>query len=109
MRRKSAARLLVLWAAVLLAACGRPAPPEPVRFDEQGNALLPEEEDTKRITPQQVAYLRENKIPFLFVDSRSREAHAEGRPAGSVSIPLAMTDLAAARLPGDRLIVTFCT
>jgi len=100
----------VLLAAVLaILSCGGSAPPEAVEFDEQKVAVLPEENGTKRITPQQVAYLREKGIPLLFVDSRSREVHAQGRPAGSVSIPLEMTELAASKLPDDRLIVTFCT
>lgn len=99
----------LLLGAVVLVACGRSAPPEPVKFDPNGVAILPEEDRTKRITPQQVAYLRQEGVPFLFVDSRSRDAHLSGRPAGSVSIPLAMTELAVPKLPSDRLIVTFCT
>ena len=97
------------WLLIAALACGGSADPVPVRFDEAGQAVLPQEEGTKRITPGQVAWLREQGVAFLFVDSRSREAHREGRPAGSVSLPLEMTELAATRLPADRLIVTFCT
>jgi hypothetical protein len=98
----------LLLSSLLTVACGGD-PPEPVKLDESGTAVLPEEDGTKRITPQQVAFLRERGIPFLFLDTRSREDHRQGRPAGSVNVPLQMTDLAASRLPGDRLIVTFCT
>ena len=71
--------------------------------------MLREEEGTKRITPEEVAWLQQKGVPLLLLDSRERESHAEGRPAGSVSVPLEMTELAASRLPGDRLIVTLCT
>ncbi|MFN2431755.1 MAG: rhodanese-like domain-containing protein [Gemmatimonadota bacterium] len=101
------AALLTLLAVT--SGCGREAEPQPVEFDAEGVAVLPEEEGTRRITPEQVAWLQREDVPFLFVDSRGREAFAAGRPAGSVSVPLDMTDLAASRMPGDRLIVTFCT
>ena len=100
-----AAGALVL--AVLL-ACGANEP-EPVEIGQDGVAVLPEEGGTKRITPEQVAWLREQGVEFLFVDSRSRGDWVAGRPAGSVNVPLDLTELAATRLPGDRLIITFCT
>ena len=100
---------LLLATVLALPACGGPAAPQPVKLDAAGTAILPEEDGTKRITPQQVAFLREQRVPVLLVDSRPRDAHAAGHPAGSVSIPLGVTELAAARLPSDRLIVTFCT
>ena len=93
--------------AVLL-ACGANEP-EPVEIGPDGVAVLPEEGGTKRITPEQVAWLREQGVEFLFVDSRSRGDWVAGRPAGSVNVPLDLTELAATRLPGDRLIITFCT
>jgi hypothetical protein len=105
-RRLASCTFLAICVAGL--ACGG-AGPEPVKLDAQGVPILPEEDGTKRITPEQVAWMREQKIPFLFVDSRSREDHRAGRPAGSVNVPLQMTEIAASRLPGDRLIVTFCT
>ncbi|MBA2566131.1 MAG: hypothetical protein H0V09_12045 [Gemmatimonadetes bacterium] len=112
--RSAPALFPVLRAAILLLSllpggCAGRAAPQPVELDENGVAILPEEDGTKRITPQQVAFLSEKGIPFLFVDSRGREAHAQERPAGSVSIPLSMTEMATSRLPDDRLIVTFCT
>ena len=100
---------LLLVAILVLPACGGPAAPQPVELDGEGAAILPEEDGTKRITPQQVAFLREERIPVLLVDSRPREAHVAGHPAGSVSVPLSVTELAASRLPSDRLIVTLCT
>lgn len=109
MRRQAFLSASLLWMALAAAACRGSAAPEAVQLDKEGAAVLPEEDGTKRITPQQVAYLQEQGIPFLFVDSRMRDAHAAGRPAGSVSVPLEMTQLAASRLPSDRLIVTFCT
>ena len=95
-------------ALAVLVACGAKEP-QPVEIGPDGVAVLPEENGTKRITPEQVAWLREQGTDFLFVDSRSRADHVAGRPAGSVNVPLDLTELAATRLPGDRLIVTFCT
>jgi hypothetical protein len=99
---------LALVAVVTLPACGANEP-QPVEFGPDGTAVLPEEGGTKRITPEQVAWLRQEGVEFLFVDSRSRGDWIAGRPAGSVNVPLDLTELAATRLPGDRLIVTFCT
>lgn len=90
-------------------ACGGAAPAEPVQLDAQGVPVLPDEGGTKRITPQQVAYLTEKAVPYLLLDSRSRADYEAGRPAGAVSLPLDMTELAAARLPSDRLLITLCT
>ena len=100
------------WTAVLalaaLLGCGANEP-QPVEFGPDGAAVLPEENGTKRITPEQVAWLQQQGVDLLFVDSRSRADWVAGRPAGSVNVPLDLTELAATRLPGDRLIVTFCT
>jgi hypothetical protein len=98
-----------LATALLLAACAGADAAKPVKLDESGVPVLPEEGGTKRITPQQVAYLREKGIPFLLIDSRARDVHVSERPAGSVNVPLEMTEIAAPRLPGDRLLITLCT
>lgn len=108
MRTSSLVALLLLGAAVTWIGCGA-ANPEVVELDAAGVPVLPEEDGTKRITPEQVAWLRQEGVPLLLVDSRTRDAHAEGRPQGSVNVPLDMTELAASKMPSDRLIVTLCT
>ena len=109
MLRGTVLRVLLLWAVLAFSGCEGGAPPEAVKLDEKGAAVLPEERGTKRITPQQVEFLRQKDIPVVLVDSRPRAMHAAERPAGSVSIPLDRTELVAPKLPRDQLIVTLCT
>lgn len=104
----------ILWALLLaigltLPACARETSPDAVKLDDQGIAVLPTERGTKRITPQQIEYLRKKQIPVVLVDARPRVVHDVEHPAGAVSIPLEMTASAGPTLPRDGLIVTLCT
>jgi rhodanese-related sulfurtransferase len=93
----------------MLPGCARETSPDAVKLDDQGIAVLPKERGTKRITPQQIEYLRKKQIPVVLVDSRPRAAHEIEHPAGAVSIPVDMTARVGPTLPRDRLIVTLCT
>ena len=108
MRRRSVKSAALLWMVGALLGCGGDAP-ELVKLDERGAPILPEERGTKRITPQQIEYLRQKDFPVVLVDSRPRDMHAVERPAGAINIPLEETPSAAAELPKDKLIVTLCT
>lgn len=108
MRRSSVLSAAFLWTVGALLGCGGGAP-ELVKLDEGGAAILPLERGTKRITPQQVEYLRQNDLPVVLVDSRPRVMHDIAHPAGAISIPLDETRFAAPKLPKDQLIVTLCT
>jgi hypothetical protein len=104
----------ILWALLLaigltMPACARETSPDAVQLDDQGIAVLPKERGTKRITPQQIEYLREKQIPVVLVDSRPRAMHDVEHPTGAVSIPLDMTARVGPTLPRDGLIVTLCT
>lgn len=89
--------------------CAREASPDAVELDDRGIAVLPEERGTKRITPQQIEYLRRKQIPVVLVDSRPRAVHDVEHPTGSVSIPVDVTASVGSALPRDALIVTLCT
>ncbi|MBA2565747.1 MAG: hypothetical protein H0V09_10040 [Gemmatimonadetes bacterium] len=93
----------------LLAACTRESSPDAIKLDDEVIAALPDERGTKRITPEQIEYLRKKQIPIVLVDSRPRAAHDLEHPAGAISIPLEMTERVGPTLPRDRLIVTLCT
>ncbi len=104
----------ILWALLLAAgltlpACARETSPHAVKLDKKGIAVLPEERGTKRITPQQVEWLRKKRIPVVLVDSRTRTLHDVEHPPGSISIPLDVTASVGPTLPRKGLIVTLCT
>ena len=104
----------ILWALLFaigltLPACARETSPDAVKLDDQGIAVLPKERGTKRITPQQIEYLRKKQIPFVLVDARPQAVHDVEHPAGSISIPLDVTARVGPTLPRNGLIVTLCT
>jgi rhodanese-related sulfurtransferase len=106
MERGRVLGVLLLAIGLTLPAC---ASPDAVKLDDQGIAVLPMERGTKRITPQQIEYLRKKKIPFVLVDARPRAVHDVEHPMGAVSVPLDSTARVGPTLPRNELIVTLCT
>ena len=105
--RKVGALLLAI--GLTSPGCARGTSPDAVELDDRGIAVLPEERGTKRITPQQIEYLRKQQIPVVLVDSRPRAVHDVEHPTGAVSIPVDVTASVGSALPRDALIVTLCT
>ncbi len=108
MRGGSVLAVAFLLTIGALLGCGE-REPELVKLDERGTAILPQERGTKRITPEQVEYLRQKDLPVVLVDSRPRVMHDVEHPAGAISIPLEETHVVAPKLPKEQLIVTLCT
>lgn len=105
--RKVGALLLAI--GLTSPGCARGTSPDAVELDDRGIAVLPQERGTKRITPQQIEFLRKKNIPVVLVDSRPRAVHDVEHPTGAVSIPLEATARVGPSLPRDGLIVTLCT
>jgi 3-mercaptopyruvate sulfurtransferase SseA len=77
----------------------------------QGQADLPQTEDSvPRVTVEEAKLAHDNGEAVI-VDVRSAESYAAGHAAGAISIPLAEFELNIDNLPLDKnqWIITYCT
>jgi rhodanese-related sulfurtransferase len=63
---------------------------------------------TTLVSPRELRALAAGETPPFVIDVRGPSEYAEGHVDGAVNIPLGQLERQRARVPGDRLVITYC-